>query len=396
MNHYQDILNAGEKSLLPVYKRFAPVLIKGKGCYAQDAEGKSYLDFTSGIGVNSLGWCDDEWVLAVSNQAATLQHTSNLFHTLPGAQLAQQLCAKTNMDKVFFCNSGAEANEGSLKAARKYSFLKYGEGRHTIISLSNSFHGRTMATLTATGQDSFHHFFNPFLPGIKTVEAGDFSALEAALTQDVCAVIFEPIQGEGGVCPLPNDYLQNMQTLCNQKDILLIADEVQCGVGRTGTFLGCEASGVKPDIVSLAKGLGGGLPIGATLLATTCSHVLTAGDHGSTFGANPVVCAGALAVLHRLTPAFLSQIAENGNMLIQGLQQLPGVQAVTGRGLMLGISFAPGINATDVRTAAEEKGLLCLLAKDKLRLLPPLVVTPAEIAEGLSVLNSVMQTFAFA
>lgn len=391
--NFETVKQLDETYVAPTYGRFNLMLARGKGCFAWDDAGREYLDFTSGIGVNSLGFCDDEWVSAVATQAGTLQHTSNLFYSQPGAQLAEKLCQATGMEKVFFCNSGAEANEGAIKAARKYSNQTYGEGRATIVTLLNSFHGRTMATLTATSQSTFHQHFGPFLPGFKYVPAGDTPALEAALTDDVCAVLFEAIQGEGGIVALPESYLQEMQRLCKKKDVLLIADEVQCGVGRTGTFLACQQLGVTPDIATLAKGLGGGLPIGATLLSSHCAGALTKGDHGSTFGANPVCCAGALVVLNRLTPNFLQGVAQNGKLLRDGLLCLPRVEEVSGMGLMLGIRLQAPLQAAAVQQAAMAQGLLCLLAKDKLRLLPPLVISEQEIKKGLGILRKVLETF---
>lgn len=387
----QEMMQLDSENVLGTYARFPVCLQSGKGCRAQSPEGKEYLDFTSGIGVNSLGWCDAEWVAAVAGQAATLQHTSNPYYTAPAPRLAQALCSLTGMSKVFFGNSGAEANEGAIKAARKYSLQKYGEGRATILTLHDSFHGRTMATLTATGQEHFHQYFHPFLPGFRHVSPGDIPALEAALTEDVCAVLFEPIQGEGGVLPLDADYLKTMQALCKQKDILLIADEVQCGVGRTGHFLACQGLGIQPDIVTLAKGLGGGLPIGAVLLAESCADALGKGDHGSTFGGNPVCCAGAGVVMARLDDAFLAEVARKGEKMKQGLLALPHVESVSGAGLMLGVAFAPPVKAGDVVAAALKAGLLCLTAKDKMRLLPPLVITDAEIEEGLATLRDILQ-----
>ena len=386
----EALLEAEQSYLLPVYNRFSPCLTQGKGSTAQDTEGKIYLDFTSGIGVNSLGWCDPKWVHAVSEQAGMLQHTSNLFHTYPAAQLASSLCQKTKMAKAFFCNSGAEANEAAIKAARKYSFLKYGSGRSVILALENSFHGRTMATITATGQADFHKYFDPFLPDIRIISAGDSNVLQEALTDDVCAILFEPIQGESGVNVLQNTYLQTLEKQCRQKDILLIADEVQCGVGRTGCFLACEYSGILPNLVTLAKGLGGGLPIGALLLDSQCSHALSAGDHGSTFGGNPVTAAGANVVLDRLTPDFLDEVKRKGDFLLEKLNSLPGIQSITGRGLMLGIQFEPPVTAAQVRISLEENGLLCLLAKNKLRLLPPLVITYEEIEKGIAIIEKTL------
>ncbi len=379
--------------VLQTYGRFDLCLVEGKGCRAKDPEGNEYLDLGSGIGVNSLGWCDDAWATAVAAQAAKLQHTSNLYYTEPGSRLAAALCQRTGLARVFFANSGAEANEGAIKAARKYSKLKYGEGRHTVLTLKNSFHGRTLATLTATGQDAFHKDFDPFLPGIVNVEAGDIGALRAAVDGDdkICAVMLEVVQGEGGVIPFAPDYLAAVQALCKEKDVLLIADEVQTGVGRTGSFLASHLFGLAPDIVTLAKGLGGGLPIGALLLAQNCAHALEKGDHATTFGANPVVCAGALVVMDRLTDDFLAAVARKGALLKAGLESLPGVQAISGAGLMLGIQFAPGVEAPAVVKKAMEKGLLCLTAKDRVRLLPPLVITEEEIEEALTILRSALE-----
>lgn len=386
-----EIKQKDQEYILPTYARFDLCLVQGKGCRGTDPEGNSYLDFTSGIGVNSLGWCDDAWVQAVAGQAARLQHTSNLFYTQPGVELAELLCKRTGMDKVFFANSGAEANEGAIKAARKYSVNKYGPGRATVLSLVNSFHGRTMATLSATGQDVFHQHFHPFLEGFKHIPAGELKALETALTGDVCAVMVEPIQGEGGVLPLDAGYLQQVQALCREKDILLICDEVQTGVGRTGSFLASEQAGIQPDIVSLAKGLAGGLPIGAVLLAKSCSHALGKGDHATTFGGNPVCCAAGVAVLKRLDNAFLAQVKQKGEWLKEQLLAMPKVQEVSGDGLMLGIQFEEGVQAGELLHKAMNKGLLCLLAKGKLRLLPPLVITQEELAEGLEILQAVLE-----
>ncbi len=385
-----QIKQLDDEYILPTYARFPLVLASGKGCRAKDADGREYLDFSSGIGVNSLGWCDDEWAAAVANQAANLQHTSNYFYSQPAAQLAQKLCAATGMAKVFFANSGTEANEGAIKAARKYSREKYGAGRHTILTLHNSFHGRTMATLTATGQEQLHKHFDPFLPGFAYLQAGDIATLAAALDGSVCAVMLEPIQGEGGVIPLGAAYLNEVQALCRQQDVLLIADEVQSGVGRTGAFLACQKCGITPDIITLAKGLGGGLPIGAVLLAKGCAAALGAGDHGSTFGANPVCCAAALVVMNRLTDTFLAEVAQKGAALKAAVQGLPHVADVRGDGLMLGILFEDGLAAADVQAAAMQKGLLCLTAKERLRLLPPLVVTQAELNEGVAILRQVL------
>ena len=387
----QQTKQLDDEYIAHTYARFPVELVEGKGCVAKDAGGKQYLDFTSGIGVNSLGFCDDAWAAAVALQAATLQHTSNLFYTQPAARLAEKLCQKTGMSKVFFANSGAEANEGAIKAARKYSHDKYGEGRHTIITLQNSFHGRTIATLTATGQPVFHQNFAPFLGGFTYLPAGDMDALRAAMDGTVCGVMLEAIQGEGGIIPQDPAYLKEVQALCNQQDVLLIADEIQCGAGRAGAFLAIQKYGVQPDIVTLAKGLGGGLPIGAFLLAEKCQAALGAGDHGSTFGANPVCCAGALAVMERLTDGFLAEVDKKGASLKAALLGLPRVKDVSGDGLMVGVLFEEGTTAAEVLAKARDKGLLCLTAKDRLRLLPPLTITREELDKGVAILRQVLE-----
>ncbi len=376
--------------VLHTYNRNPIVIEKGHGLHAYGPEGQSYLDFTSGIGVNSLGYCDLNWAEAVSKQAHKLQHTSNLYYTSPCSKLAKRLCRRTGMSKVFFGNSGAEANEGAIKAARKYSFDHYGEGRDQIITLVNSFHGRTIATLTATGQDTFHHYFGPFNEGFLYTPAGDIEALTKLVDKHTCAVMLELVQGEGGVVPLDQEFVQAVRALCDEKDLVLIVDEVQTGVGRTGTFLACEQFNLRPDIVTLAKGLGGGLPIGAVLVSEKAAAGMGPGSHGSTFGGNPVVCAGANVVLERLDESFLAGVREHAAQLRAGLERLPHVKAVTGLGLMLGIQFEDGINAADVLAACRERGLLVLTAKTRLRLLPPLVVTAHDIERALVILDEVL------
>lgn len=376
--------------VLHTYNRNPIVIEKGHGLHAYGPEGQSYLDFTSGIGVNSLGYCDLNWAEAVSKQAHKLQHTSNLYYTSPCSKLAKRLCRRTGMSKVFFGNSGAEANEGAIKAARKYSFDHYGEGRDQIITLVNSFHGRTIATLTATGQDTFHHYFGPFNEGFLYTPAGDIEALTKLVDKHTCAVMLELVQGEGGVVPLDQEFVQAVRALCDEKDLVLIVDEVQTGVGRTGTFLACEQFNLRPDIVTLAKGLGGGLPIGAVLVSEKVAAGMGPGSHGSTFGGNPVVCAGANVVLERLDESFLAGVREHAAQLRAGLERLPHVKAVTGLGLMLGIQFEDGISAADVLAACRERGLLVLTAKTRLRLLPPLVVTAHDIERALVILDEVL------
>lgn len=376
--------------VLHTYNRNPMVIEKGHGLHAYGPEGQNYLDFTSGIGVNSLGYCDLNWAEAVSKQAHKLQHTSNLYYTAPCGKLAKKLCRRTGMSKVFFGNSGAEANEGAIKAARKYSFDHYGEGRDQIITLVNGFHGRTIATLTATGQDTFHHYFGPFNDGFVYTPAGDVEALTKLVDKSTCAVMLELVQGEGGVVPLDQDYVQAVRALCDEKDLVLIVDEVQTGVGRTGTFLACEQFNLRPDIVTLAKGLGGGLPIGAVLMNAKVAEGMGPGSHGSTFGGNPVVCAGANVVMDRLDESFLAGVREHAAQLRAGLEKLPHVKGVTGLGLMLGIQFEDGISAADVLAACRERGLLVLTAKTRLRLLPPLVVTAHDIERALIILDEVL------
>lgn len=386
----EKVIRRDNDYVLHTYNRNPIVLEKGYGLHAQSPEGEKYLDFTSGIGVNSLGYCDMDWADAVAAQAHKLQHTSNLYYTAPCSKLAKRLCRRTGMAKVFFGNSGAEANEGAIKTARKYSFDHYGAGRDTVITLVNSFHGRTIATLTATGQDVFHNYFGPFNEGFAYAPAGDLDALKAMVDSRTCAVMLELVQGEGGVVALDADYVHAVRALCDEKDLILIVDEVQTGVGRTGTFLCCEHYGLKPDIVTLAKGLGGGLPIGAVLVNSKVAGGMGPGTHGSTFGGNPVVCAGANVVLDKLDDSTMAHINERAIQLRAGLARLPHVRSVSGIGLMAGIEFEDGIAAADVLAACREKGLLVLTAKTRLRLLPPLVVSEHEVEAALAILGEVL------
>ncbi|HIZ61834.1 MAG TPA: acetylornithine/succinylornithine family transaminase [Candidatus Gemmiger avistercoris] len=389
----QAIIARDDANVLHTYGRSPIALVEGRGMYARDAEGREYLDFTSGIGVNALGFCHPAWVAAVSAQAGRLQHTSNLYYTEPCGALAEELCRRTGLDAVFFGNSGAEANEGAIKAARKYSVDTYGPGRSKVLTLVNSFHGRTLATLTATGQEVFHRDFGPFPEQFAYVPAGDLAALrEAAGGPDTCALLLELVQGEGGVVALEKAYVEQVAAFCRQRDILLLVDEVQTGVGRTGTFLACEQYGLQPDIVTLAKGLGGGLPIGAVLMTRKVAQHMGPGSHGSTFGGNPVACAGALAVLGELTDDRLAKDNALAAALRAGLQTLPHVQAVTGLGLMVGVAFADGVSAAAVRTACERQGLLVLTAKTRLRLLPPLILTQEDVDKALAILRSVLES----
>ena len=372
------------------YGRFPVAIKQGSGAVCTDSSGKQYLDFTAGIGVNSLGFCSPQWVEAVSKQAATLNHTSNLYYTEPGIVLAQKLCEKSGMKRVFFSNSGAEANEGAIKAARKYSFDAYGEGRYEIISLHNSFHGRTITTLAATGQAVFHTKFNPFTEGFVFAEANNIESVKALVSEKTCAVMLECIQGEGGVVPLEKEFVQAVAALCQEKDLLLIIDEVQTGLGRTGSFFSYQQFGVQPDIVSAAKGLGGGLPIGAVLFGEKTMDTMDAGTHGSTFGANPIVCAGANVVVDSLDDDFLSGVKEKSAFIFEKVAKVPHVQSVTGLGLMIGVSFDDGITGKQVVDKCLENGVLFLTAKTKLRMLPPLTITKDEIEQGLSVLETVL------
>ncbi len=390
----QKVMARDEQYVLHTYGRNPLVLESGIGLYARDPDGRSYLDFTSGIGVNSLGYCDFDWAEAVSRQAHKLQHTSNLYYTAPCGKLAKKLCRRTGMDKVFFGNSGAEANEGAIKCARKYSFDHYGAGRDTVITLVNSFHGRTLATLTATGQEVFHQYFGPFNEGFAYVPAGDFAALQTAADAHACAVMLELIQGEGGVCALDPEYVQQLVAFCREKDLILIVDEVQTGVGRTGTFLACEHYGFTPDIVTLAKGLGGGLPIGAVLVSKKVAGGMGPGTHGSTFGGNPVVCAGANVVLDKMDDTFMANVAARAVQLRRGLEALPHVAEVSGLGLMVGIEFdRADIAAADVLVRCRERGLLVLTAKSRLRLLPPLTLSEIDVSAALAILRDVLESY---
>lgn len=386
---FQTVKQQDEAYIIHSYSRFPVLLTKGKGAAVQDDTGKAYIDFTSGIGVNALGFCDDGWIAAVTNQLNTLQHTSNLYYTEPCIRAAKLLCEKSGMQKVFFGNSGAEANEGVIKAARKYSFLKYGEGRSKILALVNSFHGRTMATLSATGQDVYHNYFFPFVDGFVFANANDTADTLAKMTEDVCAVMLETVQGEGGVVPLDRAYVQAVAAACKQKDILLIVDEVQTGIGRTGTFFSYEQFGIQPDLVSCAKGLGGGLPIGAVLFGEKTETVFGAGDHGSTFGGNPVVCAGAVHILETIDDAFLAEVQKKGAYLRGRIEAMPHVQSVAGLGMMLGIQL--DVDAKPVIHTLLEAGLLVLSAKTKIRLLPPLTISQDELDKGLSILENTLQ-----
>ncbi len=388
---FEEIKNDEQQYMMHTYGRFQTALVSGKGAVAKGVDGKEYIDFTSGIGVNSLGYCDDGWVKAVSDQAAAIQHISNLYYSPLQTEVAKKLCELTGFDKVFLCNSGAEANECAIKTARKYSFDKYGQGRQKIITLVNSFHGRTVTTLAATGQDVFHNYFFPFTDGFEFAAANDIDDLKAHIKDDVCAVFVELIQGEGGVMPLDKSYVEAIQTICNEKDILFMVDEVQTGISRTGDFYCYQGYGVKPDVVTSAKGLGGGLPIGACLCSEKLADVMSAGTHGTTFGGNPIACAAAKEVLSRVTtPEFLAEVRAKGEYIRAELEKIGNVKEVRGRGMMIGIVTEKD-NAKAVAAQCVENGLLILTAKDLLRLLPPLTITYEEIDRGLSILKNTME-----
>lgn len=388
-----EIISLDKEYMMQTYGRLPIAPVSGRSATMVDMDGCEYVDFTSGIGVNSLGYCDESWVRAVSDQLSSIQHMSNYFHCGQTVKLAEKLIKLSGLKRVFFGNSGAEANEGAIKLARKYSFDKYGKGRATIISLVNSFHGRTVTTLAATGQDVFHNYFYPFTEGFKYIEANDVDALKNALTSDVCAVIAEPIQGEGGVNLLTKEYVEILKGLCNEKDILLIFDEVQTGIGRTGKVFAFEHFGVKPDILTLAKGLGGGLPIGAFIAGEKVENTLSAGMHGSTFGGNPVVCAGANEVIDRVSkPEFLSEVMKKGEYIREkiGELRLSNVLEIRGRGLMLGIRVLG--NPKEYLHKAADSGLLVLTAgKDVIRLLPPLTISYAELERGVKILADILK-----
>lgn len=379
-----------DKNIMHTYGRYPLVMDKGKGEEATDENGKTYIDFGSGIGTNSLGYCNDKWVEAVCNQVKTIQHTSNYYYTKVQADFAERLNRITGYSAAFFGNSGAEANECAIKLARKYSFDKYGKGRHNIITLKNSFHGRTLCTLSATGQDVFHNYFFPFAEGFRYVEANNAEDLRAKLDDTVCAVMFEYIQGEGGVVPLKPEFVEEIFRLCGEKDVLTIADEVQTGVGRTGKFLAGQRFGYKANITTLAKGIAGGLPMGVCLADEKCRDVLGKGAHGSTFGGNPIACAGGKAVLDYAENAgHLEQVREKGEYLKNNLLQIPEITAVDGMGLMLGAQLREK-KASDIAALALENGLLILTAKDRLRFLPPLTISYEEIDKGVDILKKIL------
>ena len=360
-----EIIKTDNEYVANTYARFPLVLKEGKGSLVYDETGREYIDMGSGIGVTAFGIADDEWQAAVAKQLGKLQHMSNLYYTEPCAELAKLLCAKTGMKKVFFANSGAEANECAIKTARKWGCENKGEEYSTIVTLVNSFHGRTITTLAATGQEHYHEDFGPLTPGFVYAEANDLESVKKLVADNkVCAVMFECVQGEGGVIPLTAQFVQGLAELAEKENFLLIADEVQTGNGRTGELYAYMNFGIKPDIVSTAKGLGGGLPLGACLMGEKTGNVLKFGDHGSTFGGNPVCCAGALSIISRIDGALLSQVKQKSEYIVDELSGADGVESVSGMGLMLGIKTKKPVK--DVLNECMANGVLCLTAKDKL------------------------------
>ena len=368
------------------FSRFPVAIERGEGATLFDTEGKRYVDFGSGIAVNIFGANDEKWKAAVIDQLSRIQHVSNYYYSEPQLDLAELLCFRTGAKRVFFANSGAEANECALKAARKYSFEKYGEGRKKIISLNGSFHGRTLFTLTATGQEAFHRFFGPFVPEVVSVDA-NMQAVEKE-SENACAVIIECVQGESGVEALDKGFVRALRAFCDEHDILLICDEVQSGNGRTGKFCAYEHYGITPDIMTTAKGLGGGLPIGACLFFEKTEHTLKPGDHGSTFGGNPVCCAGAVSIVSRLTEDFLLEVQGKAEYLRAKLKGFDGVKRVTGLGLMIGLEVEKP--AKEIAQNCLKRGLLVLTAHEKVRIVPPLNITKTEMDEGLTILREVL------
>ena len=387
-----EIKDLTHQYIMNTYGRFPVVLDHGKGATFYSPEGREYIDCTSGIGVNALGCGNTAWLEAIADQAKKLGHTSNLFYTEPPARLAEVLCKRTGMSAAFFANGGGEANEGMIKLARKYSFDKYGQGRSTIITLKNSFHGRTITTLKATGQEVFHNYFFPFTEGFRYAGANDLDSLEAVSGDDVCAVMVELIQGEGGVLPLEREYVHALQALCQERDWLLLVDEVQTGVGRTGALFAFQQYGILPDVCTFAKGIAGGLPMSGILANEKCRDVLGPGTHATTFGANPVCAAAALAVQEVLSDAFLEEVKAKGDYLRRGIEGLglPCLGKTRGMGLMIGVEVKEGWTNKELANQLIENGLLVLTAGAGLRLLPPLVITKDEMDRALEIMKKTL------
>ena len=389
---FEEIKALDEQYVMRSYGRFQVAIDHGKGATVWAVDGKEYIDFSAGIGVCSLGYGDPGWVEAVSTQAAKLGHISNLFYTEPYAKVAHKLCVRTGMSNVMFGNSGAEANEAMIKLARKYSFDRYGKGRGTVITLRNSFHGRTIKTLAATGQDKFHNYFFPFTEGFRYADANDLDSVEAVAGHDVCAVMMELVQGEGGVLPLDLEFVQKVAELCAKRDWLLLVDEVQSGMGRTGSLFAFQQYHIQPDVVSFAKGIAGGLPFGGIMANEKCREVFSPGTHGTTFGGNPVAAAAACHVLDRMDDAFLAQVKEKGAYLRQAIEamELPCLGKTRGLGMMIGIDVVGEQTNSQLAAKLIESGLLILTAGPGLRLLPPLTITQEEMDKGLSIMKAAL------
>ncbi len=383
-----SIIETDKKYIASTYNRFPVEIVSGKGSVVKDVNGKEYIDMGSGIGVTAFGIADDEWQNAVIGQIGKVQHMSNLYYTEPCAKLAELLCEKTGMKKVFFSNSGAESNECAIKIARKYAAEKHGDDCYTIVTLNNSFHGRTITTLSATGQAHYHELFKPLTPGFVSINAGDIASLEKLSSQTkIAAVMIECIQGEGGVIPLDKEFVWGVEEFCRKKDVLLIIDEVQTGNGRTGSLYAYMNYGIVPDIVSTAKGLAGGLPLGATLIGEKAENVFGFGDHGSTFGGNPVCCAAAYSVLNRIDDTLLASVKEKSEYIFSSLNGAKGITGVSGMGLMIGIKTEK--KASDVVKECISRGVLCLTAKDKVRLLPALNIPQKTLKKAIGVIKEV-------
>ncbi len=385
-----DLILKDKQYVANTYNRFEVELVSGKGSKVYDKDGKEYIDMGSGIGVTSFGFADGEWVNAVTGQANTLQHTSNLYYTEPCVKLAEALCEKTGLKKVFFSNSGAESNECAIKIARKWASENKGEECYKILTLENSFHGRTVTTLAATGQEHYHELFKPLTDGFIYTPANDIESLKTTVEKNnIAAIMLECVQGEGGVITLEPDFVKAIETLAREKDFLIIVDEVQTGNGRSGKMYAYMHYGIHPDIVTTAKGLGGGLPIGAVMLNEKTENVLSFGDHGSTYGGNPVCCAAALTVVNRLTDDFLAEVQAKSDYIFEKLSSADGVEQVSGLGLMIGIKTVKP--ATEVVKSAIEKGVLCLTAKDKVRLLPALNIPFDDLKKAIDIITEVVK-----
>ena len=388
-----DIIELDKENIVNTYKRFNVVLTSGHGSILVDENGKEYIDFSTGIGTNIFGICDEEWKNAVISQVNKIQHTSNLYYSEPQVRLAKMLCEKTGMKKVFFANSGAETNECAIKTARKYSFDKYGENRYEIITLVNSFHGRTIATLSATGQDVFHKYFGPFVDGFKYVHANDIEELNNTISDKTCAIMIETVQGEGGVNALNPEFIKYIDKVCKEKDLVFIVDEVQTGNGRTGYLYSYMEYGVSPDVVTTAKGLAGGLPFGAILFSEKTANTLGYGEHGTTFGGNPIAAAAAYSVISRIDDKLLAHVKEARLLIEEKLKNVENVVSVSGKGLMVGIALKDGIQASEVVAEGIKNGVIALTAKTKIRLLPPLNISLDDLSKGLDILIDIINRY---